>query len=185
MKNPRLPAGLEDQDLEIYVHNNELHITYQRKVVDFIELPVAIQEIFEVQLIRDKIARVSLQEDMKIMDSTMMLLQYIKCLFGGFDLNPDLHNGKTTPECWDCGRHGTCPGEGKVCKMPEGPMGVLSKREYQVTLLVAYGKFDKEIASELNILETSVREYMKRIRFKIEANNRIEIMLWAQRSGLI
>lgn len=185
MKTPKLPAGLEDQNLEIYVHNNELHVTYRGRVIDFIELPHAIREIFEVQLIRDHTARVSLQKDMGITNSTDMLIQYVKCLFGGFDSNPDLKDGKTTNEFWDCGLHGSCPGEGKVCKMPEGPMGVLSPREYQTAVLVARGKFDKEIAAELNIEETSVREYMKRIRCKIEANNRIEIMLWAQKSGLI
>ena len=185
MKSPQLPAGLEDNNLEIYLHDGELKAIHQGKVVDFIELPASIREVFEVQLIKDPAAIHSLQNDMNILDGTGMLMQYVKCVFGGFDKNPDLHDGKTTPECWDCGHHGTCPAEGKVCKMPAGPLGVLSKREYQVTLMVAKGKFDKEIAYDLHIEETSVREYLKRIRGKLEVNNRIEIMLWAQMKGLI
>jgi len=185
MKNPLLPAGLEDHNLEIYVHDDELKVTYNRRAIEFIELPESIREIFEVSLIKDPIAIKSLRADMHILDSTGMLIQYVKCVFGGFDNNPDLHEGKTIPECWDCGRHGTCPAEGKVCKLPAGPMGVLSPKEYRTTVLVAKGKLDKEIAEEMGIKETSVREYMKRVREKIEANNRIEIMLWAQRSGLI
>jgi DNA-binding CsgD family transcriptional regulator len=185
MKNPQLPAGLADKNLEIYFHDGELKAIYQGKTQDFIELPGAIRDIFEVHLIRDTAAVHSLQHDMNILDGTDMLIQYVKCVFGGFDLNPDLRGTKTTPECWDCGYHGTCPGEGKVCKMPAGPMGVLSKREYQVAILAAKGKFDKEIAFELHLEESSVREYLKRVRCKVEANNRIELMLWAQRMGLI
>jgi DNA-binding CsgD family transcriptional regulator len=185
MKNPQLPAGLEDKNLEIYFHDGDLKAIFQGKVVDFIELPGAIRDIFEVQLIRDTAAVHSLQHDMFILDGTAMLLQYVKCVYGGFDCKPDLRGTKTTPECWDCGNHGACPGEGKVCKMPAGPMGVLSKREYQVTILAAKGKYDKEIAYELHIEESSVREYLKRAREKVEANNRIELMLWAQRMGLI
>lgn len=185
MKNPKRPAGLEDADLEIYAVDNQLHCTYQGKAVDFIELPYTIRQIFEVDLIKDPVSQKSLQEDLGITDSEDMLQKHVMCNYGGFDFVPDLHGHKTSRECWDCGEHGACPGEGKVCKLPAGPLGALSKREYQVTMLVARGKLDKEIAFELHIEETSVREYQKRIRSKIEANNRIEIMLWAQRTGLI
>lgn len=185
MNNPKLPAGLEDKNLEIYARDNMPKAVYKGKTIDYVELPCSIREVFQAELISDQAARTSLRDEMGIFDSDDQEAQFVMCRYGGFDKKPDLCQGKTKPEYWDCGRRTKCPGEGKICRLPEGPNGRLTPREFAVTRLVAFGKLDKEIAYLLNIEITTARTYVKRIREKLEVNNRIEVARWAEENGLV
>ncbi len=186
MKSPSIPAGLLNRNVELFVQDDELYAVYKGKTYPYLELPETIRNVFQVELIRDKKAQESLKNDMAITDSTEMELQFVKCRYGGFDNNPDLAaNGETRPECWDCGVHGSCDAEGKVCHLPAGAHGTLTKREYQIAVLVGRGCYDYEISDQLDIAESTVREYLKRIRSKIGANNRQEITMFAHKNGLL
>lgn len=185
MKSPKIPAGLLNRNVELFINDNELYGLYNKKTYPYLELPESIRSIFQVELIRDKKAQESLIHDFGITDGTEMELQFVRCRFGGFDSNPDLADGETSPECWDCGVHGSCKAEGKVCLLPAGVHGTLTKREYQIAMLVGKGLYDYEIADRLDIAEPTVREYLKRIRAKIDANNRQEITMFAHKNGLL
>jgi len=185
MKSPKLPAGLLNKHVEIFVQDNELYALYNKRTYPYLELPESIRSVFQVELIRDKKAQSSIEKTFCITDSTDMELQFVKCRFGGFDNNPDLANGETRPECWDCGLHGSCNAEGKVCLLPAGVHGTLTKREYEIAMLVGKGLYDYEIAGQLGIAEPTIREYLKRIRSKIDANNRQEITMFAHKNGLL
>jgi DNA-binding CsgD family transcriptional regulator len=187
MKSAKLPAGLEDQNMELYVYRDELKATFNGKKVLFIELPEPIKEAFEVEMIADKVAFKSLQEDMKVLESNEMLIQYVKCNYGGYDFNPDYdaQTGTMKREYWDCGCHGKCPAEGKVCKMPAGEFGTLTPRELQITILVANGEPDKLIAHQLDITINTVRSHLENIRRKVGAYTRTDITQFAIKKRLI
>lgn len=185
MKSAILPAGLEDDSLELYVYNKELKATFNGRKVLFIELPETIKEIFEVEMIADRVAFKSLQVDMQIFESNEMLIQYTKCNYGGHDYKADLNNGETSREYWDCGRRGTCLSEGKVCKLPSGNFGTLTPREFQITVMVANGLPDKLIAADLDISVNTIRTHLENIRRKIGAYNRTDITKFAIKNKLI
>jgi NarL family two-component system response regulator LiaR len=60
----------------------------------------------------------------------------------------------------------------------------LTDRELQVLKLVAQGKSNKEIASELNISLHTVRTHVNRIFKKLHLANRVQATLYALREGV-
>jgi DNA-binding CsgD family transcriptional regulator len=177
MKTVNLPSGLEDKGLEIYIHNGALRVTYNGKATSFDKLPAPVRDAFASHLAANKSAQKSLREDFGITDPETMLEQYVKCNFGSFDFVPDRNeSGAISPECWDCGCRGNCPGEGKVCRLPEGPGGMLAKKETQVYFMVKEGKYDKEIADIMTITMATLRTHLQRVHRKLACNNRIELM---------
>ncbi|PXW72841.1 LuxR family two component transcriptional regulator [Loktanella sp. PT4BL] len=65
-------------------------------------------------------------------------------------------------------------------KPPRQPIDELTKREEDILRGVAVGKSNKEIGSELNIQEKTVKHYMTIILGKLQARNRVEAALIAQ-----
>ena len=68
--------------------------------------------------------------------------------------------------------------------MEDSAFASLSQRELQVMELVAEGKSNKTIGSELNLSEITVRNYVSNILSKMELRNRIEIALYAAQHHL-
>ena len=60
----------------------------------------------------------------------------------------------------------------------------LTERELQVLKLVAQGKSNKQIASELNISIHTVRTHVNRILSKLHLANRVQATLYALRQGV-
>lgn len=179
------PAGLENNDIEIYVCENEdVKALCNGNSCLYLQLPELVRQPFQTQLIADKNAVLCLQQ-MGYNDPDLMEEKFVACRYGALNSEPDLQNNKLTPDMPVCKYITTCPGFGIVCKQPIGENGMLSRREYMVLILVARGKLDKEIAIELNITIPTVRTYLNRIREKLNANNRIEIALWAQKQGIV
>jgi DNA-binding CsgD family transcriptional regulator len=186
MRPVALPAGLEDNSLEIYLHNKALHAIYQGKVIPFSELPEEIKDIFAQNMLSNKTAFKSLQNDFHLADAGEMLEQFVKCNFGNFDCIPDMDEDSTIyPECWNCGRRGACPGEGKICSRIQGKNGMLSRRETEIFFLIIDGKQDKEIADHFNTTISTIKTQLSDIREKLGVNNRIEIMDFALKSKIL
>ncbi|MGP4016495.1 response regulator [Saccharopolyspora sp. 5N708] len=61
----------------------------------------------------------------------------------------------------------------------------LSARELDVVRLVADGMTNAEIASELFISVGTVKTHLGNVQSKLPARNRVEIAMWAWRSGLL
>ncbi|MDX3098067.1 response regulator transcription factor [Streptomyces sp. ME01-24h] len=61
---------------------------------------------------------------------------------------------------------------------------VLSSRETEVVRLVAEGMTNAEIAAALFVSLGTVKTHLGNIQAKLSARNRVEIALWAWRSGL-
>lgn len=61
----------------------------------------------------------------------------------------------------------------------------LSSRETEVVRLVADGMTNAEIATALFVSLGTVKTHLGNIQTKLDARNRVEIALWAWRSGLV
>jgi DNA-binding NarL/FixJ family response regulator len=64
-------------------------------------------------------------------------------------------------------------------------VGRLSPRESQVLELVAQGATNPEIASTLFIGETTVKTHVSRIQAKLDARDRVQLVVIAHRAGLV
>ena len=69
----------------------------------------------------------------------------------------------------------------EVCRVTPSNSGNhdLTIRERQVVRLIRFGKLNREIASELNLAEGTVKEYLNRIFRKLDVKNRTELAVWA------
>ncbi len=65
------------------------------------------------------------------------------------------------------------------------PVSELTHRELDVLRLVAAGKPNKQIASELEISERTARTHVSRILRKLGLSSRTQAALWAVREGLV
>ncbi len=61
----------------------------------------------------------------------------------------------------------------------------LSKREKEVVILIGEGFKNKEIAAQLNISEATVRHHLTSIYSKAQVSDRLELLVYAHRFGLI
>jgi DNA-binding NarL/FixJ family response regulator len=67
----------------------------------------------------------------------------------------------------------------------DDPTAELTARELEVLRLVATGKPNKEIATELSISERTARTHVSRILRKLDLSSRTQAALWAVREGLV
>jgi DNA-binding NarL/FixJ family response regulator len=67
----------------------------------------------------------------------------------------------------------------------DDPIAELTSRELEVLRLVATGKPNKEIATELSISERTARTHVSRILRKLRLSSRTQAALWAVREGLV
>lgn len=69
-------------------------------------------------------------------------------------------------------------------RVPDTPVK-LTEREVEVLQLLAKGKANKEIASELHIGETTVKTHVSNILMKLDVPSRTQAALYAVRIGLV
>ena len=67
----------------------------------------------------------------------------------------------------------------------DDPTAGLTARELEVLHLVAAGKPNKQIATELSISERTARTHVSRILRKLRLSSRTQAALWAVREGLV
>lgn len=186
MRPVTIPAGLEDKGLEIYLHKGDLRVIYNGKLYAFDFLPEAIQDAFLQHMMANKTALASLQKDFNLTEVKDMLIQYIKCNFGNFDNVPDMdEDGTIHSECWNCGRRGTCSGEGKVCGRLQGPHGLLTKRETEIFFLLVDGKSHKMIGDFFGTHIQTIETQLKYMREKLGCHSSIEVMGYAMKRKLV
>lgn len=186
MRPVQLPAGLMDDKLEIFIHKGDLFVLYNGRPTAFELLREDIQDAFLQHMLANKPALESLKNDFGYTDVKAMLIQYVKCNFGNFDCIPDMDkDGTVFPECWDCGRRGECPGEGKICGRIKGPNGVLEKAETEVFFLLVAGRSHKEIADLRGKHIQTIEGQLRDIRGKLGCHSSIEVMNYAMKRKLI
>jgi DNA-binding NarL/FixJ family response regulator len=68
---------------------------------------------------------------------------------------------------------------------PPQPIDPLTEREEEILAEVARGKTNAEIADELFISQSTVKTHVARLMTKLEARNRVEIVIWAYETGRV
>ncbi|MEA2010494.1 MAG: response regulator transcription factor [Actinomycetota bacterium] len=66
---------------------------------------------------------------------------------------------------------------------PRQPIDPLTQREEEVLIEVAKGKTNAEIAGDLFISHSTVKTHVARLMTKIDARNRVEVVIWAYETG--
>lgn len=78
-------------------------------------------------------------------------------------------------------RHFTRPQE----REPEPDERGLTAREMDIVREVARGLTNIEVAAELYVTVSTVKTHLARVQEKLGARNRVEVAIWAHRSGLV
>lgn len=184
INNP-LPAGIEDENIELYAYGNELYAICQGKKIHFMDLPEDILDMFRDHLINNTKALKALAK-LNLVNDNAILKQYAWCNWGGWDKKADFYDGgKFGSEYWDCGQRGTCPFEGLICTGVKIGNGFLSRRELELVQHIATGKQDKEIAVLMNIAVTTISPFKEKIYQKIGLKKRTEIAVWAHKNNIV
>ncbi|HET7821414.1 MAG TPA: response regulator transcription factor [Ornithinibacter sp.] len=68
---------------------------------------------------------------------------------------------------------------------PVQPIEPLTAREEEVLLLVARGRTNSEIATQLHITSSTVKAHLASMMRKLGARNRVEVAMWAHETGRI
>lgn len=68
---------------------------------------------------------------------------------------------------------------------PIQPVDPLTDREEEVLMKVARGKTNAEIAEDLFISNSTVKTHIARLMTKLEARNRVELVIWAYQTGRV
>lgn len=163
-----LPAGLLDDKKEFFCHLDKVYALFNSSPLEFYSWPERLYVKVEEDMAQHPDAVQSLI-DLGIEERLEMIWQYCRCRFGHFDGNADIDSeGKLLhTEYWDCGFRGKCPYEGRLCASIKAPNGIITAREIEVIKLMVDDMRNKEIASILNISETTVPVHQKNIYKKI------------------
>ena len=68
---------------------------------------------------------------------------------------------------------------------PPEPLEPLTAREEQVLLATARGRTNSEIGNELSISLSTVKTHIAALMRKLQARNRVEIVMWAYETGRV
>lgn len=181
-----LPAGMCDNNLEVFVHDRILKASYNGKIQNFSSLPEEIITVF----LDDMLANPTAIKSMRAMgkaDINEMLKQYVSCRFGGFDSNPDYidENRRLQPEYWDCGNRNACPYEGKLCELVKVGDTYLTKREIMVIKAITTGLPDKTACDNLGVTEQTFAVHKRNIYAKLGINCKTELMTFSIKNNIV
>lgn len=185
MNTTRIPAGLTDLNMEIYLADGKIEF-----IKDGARHPFDSMDVDDLAIIRAEMDRNPHIDElftlMGITDPTEQIYRWITCNFGDFDSRADISSsGVFIREYWDCGHRGSCQYEGRMCQLPCGPNGRLTPREIDVIKLVAKDLADKQIADRLCISTNTVCLHRSHIEHKIGAHSKAGITAFAYEHNIL
>lgn len=186
-----LPAGIlpTDKSIEFFADPNNFGKLYwisEGITHKFKELPLPVIDDLRDELASDTKALKGLRL-MGLTSEDEMLEQYNYCNRGRMDGVQDISStGKKTKEFVECGRHGYCVGENKVCS----PLCIngehITHREFECLKLIGTGLTYKRITVEMGFRrETAVNSLIDRIRDKLQCSNNTEIAIKVKELGIV
>lgn len=173
----RTPAGLLDNDIEVFCNAGELFYTSSGKVFRISDLPEDIVEIIKKAINPEVDSLLKKLFGCKTEGETYAC--YLKCRLGNFDFSPDIKNGVLRYEAPVCSNIRDCPGFGKICKPPRGPGGEFTKTEYFVMQMLAKGFSPVEISAILYTETGTVRTHIQSLHKKLRVKTTAEVIRFA------
>lgn len=177
-----IPAGIIDNNVEFFAHNNALYSLQNGQRRQFPNMPEEHLQFLETQFCKDVIGRATVQH--LLVDDQLRI--YSICRFGGCNDIPDNTDGECTDdkEYFNCGFRGSCKYEGIRCKEVAAVGGVISPRQLEIMKLVSIGLYNKEIADRLSISENTVANHLANIFDKIGDRSRVTISNFIKERGI-
>jgi DNA-binding CsgD family transcriptional regulator len=182
-----LPAGLIDNNLEVFADGDNLKALYNGSTIDFFELPQNIIDIFYDDMIGNSTALTAMKKH-GLKNLIEMLKQFVWCNFGGFDHSPDLtsESNELIHEYWDCGKRDNCPFNCKVCGRLKTENGeYLTKQEITIIKLIAKGLYDAELADALGIAQGTLIAHKANIYRKLDAHSKADCVVFAAKNNML
>jgi len=180
----QLPAGLIDENVEIFSANGFLKGIYKGKTFDFNKLPTIVKiqfvNIYESEKLETPDCEKLIRKLFHCKNYQSELQQFTMCNYGGLDNAADFNKGSIPEkEYWNCGKRGKCKGELIVCKPHCIVKNNISLREIEIIKLISHGLQDNEMAIQLNLADSTITTHVRNIRKKLKVNNRGEIIRFA------
>jgi DNA-binding CsgD family transcriptional regulator len=178
-----------DSNIEIFAdpyNFGKCYFIQHAEIKPFNFLPWDVLEDLCSELLHDRKA----MEGMRAMGYTSepeMLELYNYCNRGSLDSIADISaSGYKTREYVDCGRHGKCPGEGKVCTPVVINGSHITYRELECLKLIGEGLPYKRIKIEMGFRQvTAVNSLIGRLRDKLQCSSNVEIAIKAKEMGIV
>jgi DNA-binding CsgD family transcriptional regulator len=143
----------------------------QGDVKSFGEFPASVLDRLQAEIEKDH----QLEEALEEIAGTGVnaIRQFVRCRFGAFNNQGDLVDDQLTSEYVDCEKRGNCPHEGVICRSE------LTRREVEVTRLIADDLADKQIADRLFISPHTVTRHRVNIEQKLGVKSKSGITRFA------
>ena len=178
-----LPPGLLDDRVEIFAHGRDVYYLTNGYVNVLEKAPEEILTPIREDIESRPLAVKALNE-LQITNYMGQLLQYARCVCGGFQGKADIIDGKLVrTEYWDCGIRGNCKYEGKLCCSITVNGQRITEREIELGKYICQGLLDKEIADIMNISENTINPMKRSICEKIAGSTKLDIMNFFIRHG--
>lgn len=169
--------GLTDSSVEFFVVDNELKFLQNGQVCKFEDLSAAVKDILREEMYVEKNVIRALNL-MHPENQELQLQQFALCRLGGFDFQPDIKNGKVQDgEYWPCPKHGNCPHEGVLCKLPKVNDVRLTKQDVLLMQLSTTEKTNEAIASDLDLAMGSFHKAKRAIHNLLKVQTKQGITL--------
>lgn len=163
----KLPAGLF-KGTEIFVEDYEIYAMYQGQCMAFENLPSMEKRAFLNEYLLDKEGQKFIKEKLGVTGFESGFKQWLYCKFGAMDGEPDLLNGKITPDKFNSACHRKdCPGRGVFCGQASG----LKSHDVETLHEVVTGYPVKQIADHLNLSDAAVKSRIEKLKERMEVPN--------------
>lgn len=168
---------------EFFVYHDEVHTLYKGVVYSWDDTPAFCKDQLQDIINDDARLRAALIDQGLEGDEALRMLA--RCRFGAFSNTPDLAEGQSCPEYFNCGDRGRCKYEGRICNNIVAENGVITGREIEIIKLICADLPDKLIADHLQISVNTVITHIAHIREKTAQATRTGVATWAAHRGLI
>lgn len=180
------PAGLIDQEIEIFGQNFKTSCLHGGQTLTFAEFPIKLRKALQKIYDHNSVAQKAMQ-DWGVQEDDQ-LERFTFCMYGGYDhiadfteqekfSNPEYHN--------HCGLRGNCKFEGKCCTGLNVANGRLTPREIEVAGLIGKCYSDKAICMEIEIAQDTLRNHKNSIERKAGVYGKVGIAVMAHKNNLV
>lgn len=170
-----IPAGVLDSRTEFFSDEfmAEAMAFHDGHILSFDEFSQEIKDIVLKDLLNHPKKLAALIE-WGYVEADHQLERYLLCTRSALDNNPDIDEKGIlqAPEFVPCKLRGSCKYEGIICSCIQLTNGKLTRRETEALALIGRGLQDKEICSEMNISQSTLRTYKDSIYNKSGIRNR-------------